>query len=133
VGPATRCQEETLDLLDGERALALKILHVDGIYVGYREEVEKLREPRNATRESDVSPECSRRVVGPADRAFAAYVTAYERWQQCSGRPAGCEDTAIEAELDRHWRQADDLRMEAEQNLDAMLQAEYAAQPTTTG
>ena len=124
-GPAAeRCEAETREYLDTMRALALKIIYVEGVYVEYRRRVETIRAARDEVAIDELPAECRARVVAVADRARDEYGAALEQWTKCGAKRGGCDNAGVEPVLQRHWQRADDLRQQAEQNVDAMLEAE---------
>ena len=117
------------------RALALKIIYVEGVYVEYRRRVDGIRSAREELAVDELSAECRTRVVAVADRARDEYVTALEQWSKCGAQRGGCDDARMEPVLQRHWRRADRIRQDAEQNVYALLEAEERARgyETTPG
>ena len=122
--PAVRCEAETREYLDTMRALALKILYIEGVYVEYRRRVETIQAARDALAVDGLPAACRTRVVAVADRARDQYVAALEHWTTCDAKRGGCDNATVEPRLQRYWRRADEIRQEAEQNVSALLEAE---------
>lgn len=121
---AVRCEAETREYLDTMRALALKIIYIEGVYVEYRDRVETIQTARDELGVDELSAACRTRVVAVGDRARDEYVAALEDWTKCEAKPGGCDDATVEPRLQRYWHRADEFRQEAEQNVSALLQAE---------
>lgn len=121
---AERCEAETRAYLDTMRALALKIIYVEGVYVEYRRRVDTIRAARDEIAVDDLPAECRTRVVAVADRARDEYGAALEQWTKCGAKRGGCDNAAVEPVLQRHWHRADDIRQQAEQNVSEMLETE---------
>jgi hypothetical protein len=131
--PAQFCFEETMPLIDALRSLANEILYEEGVWVEYDRRLAGLKEARDETSVEQLSPACRAQVVALAKQAIVDYEVAYRRWQKCGQQRGGCDYPTIEKELDKVWDEANELRMQAEGNLDRLQIAEAERTGYTQG
>jgi hypothetical protein len=122
--PAQYCFDETLPLIDALRKLANELFYEEGVWVDYDKRLAALKEARAETPLTELSPACKQQVVALATKAIGNYEDAYERWQACGRKRGGCDYPTIEKKLQAIWYEANELRMQAEGNLDKLQIAE---------
>lgn len=92
-------------------------LNVGMNFERYSETVSDLQVAYDQLPVGEMTPECLDQVAVPAERAFNAYIRAYNVWNRCVSN-IDCTNASIKKRLQRQWANASFAILEADASLE---------------